>query len=77
MKKCKIIHINDRTARVITNGENHFVEDFPWAENLLNEYLSQGFNVKHMVPNVTPNVMKEGCYTFFIGGITVYLEKEV
>ena len=45
MKECKIIHIIDGTDCVITKGVNHFVEDFPWAENLLNEYLSQGFNV--------------------------------
>lgn len=65
MKKCKIIHINDGTAKVITNGENHFVEEFPWAEELINSYLEQGYEVKQMVSNVTPNIQKEGSYTFF------------
>ena len=77
MKECKIIHINDGTARVITNGENHFVEDFPWAEELVESYLNQGYEVKQMIPSYTPNVQKAGEYSFFIGGFIVYMKKEV
>ena len=77
MKKCKIICINDGTAKVMTNGEHHFVEEFLWAEELINSYLEQGYEVKQMISNVTPNVQKEGDYTFFMGGFALYLEKEV
>lgn len=77
MRKCKILHINDGTAKVITNGDRHFVEEHPWAEDLIEGYLNQGYEVKQMIPNYTPNVQKNGEYSFFIGGFTVYMEKEV
>lgn len=77
MRKCKILHINDGTAKVITNGDRHLVEEHPWAEDLVEGYLNQGYEVKQMIPNYTPNVQKNGEYSFFIGGFTVYMEKEV
>lgn len=76
MKECKVIHINDGVANVIQNGDRHFVEEFPWTDNFLNNYLAQGYEVKHIMPNITPNILEKGCYPFFIGGFTVYLEKE-
>lgn len=77
MKKCKIVHVNDGTAKVMTNGNRHFVEEYPWAEELIDSYLEQGYEVKQMISNVTPNILEDGCYPFFIGGFTFYLEKEV
>lgn len=77
MKKCKIIHINDGTSKVTTNGDRHFAEEYPWAEELIEGYINRGYEVKQMIPNYTPNVQKLGEYPFFIGGFTVYMEKEV
>lgn len=77
MKKCKIIHINDGTAKVTTNGDRHFVEKYPWAEKLIEGYLVQGYKVKQMIPNHTPNIQEKCEYSFFIGGFTIYMEKEV
>lgn len=76
MKKCKIIHINDGTAEVATNENRHFAEEYPWAKSILDEYLKEGYEVKQMFPNYTPNIQKDGAYNFFIGGFTVYMEKE-
>jgi len=77
MKKCKIIHINDGTAQVTTNGSGHFVEEYPWSEKLIDDYLNQGYELKQMFPNYTPNIQEEGMYSFYIGGFTIYMEKEV
>lgn len=52
MRKCKILHINDGSAKVITNGDRHFVEEHPWAEDLIEGYLNQGYEVKQMIPNI-------------------------
>lgn len=77
MKECKIIHINDGTAREITNGNRHFVEDYPWTEEQLNRYLNEGYELKHMVPMVTPAIQGEGNYSFYKSGFAFYLEREI
>ena len=76
-KKIKIIHINDGTGREQENGGFHFVEDFPWTESYLQRYLREGYEVKFMVPEVSPAVQGEGRYSFYKSGYTFYLEKEV
>ena len=76
MKKCKIVHVNDGTAKVITNGDRHFAEEYPWAEDFIEHYLNQGYEVKQMISNYTPNIREEGGPSFFIGGFTIYMEKE-
>lgn len=75
-KKCKLIHINDGTATEIVNGNRHFVEEYTWAEDYLNRYLREGYELKHMVPMVTPSLQQEGNYTFYKSGFTFYLERE-
>lgn len=76
MKKCKIIHINDGTAVTITNGERHFAVEFPWAESVIDEYLNDGYEVKQMIPEISPAVVNEDPLTFYKSGFTIYLEKE-
>lgn len=76
MKKCKVIHINDGSASIRENGNLRFVEEFDFTESYLNDLLSQGWEVKHMVPEVTPAIQGDGTYSFYKGGYTFYLERE-
>ena len=76
MKKCKIVHVNDGTVKVITNGNHHFAEEYPWMENLVDDYLSEGYQLKHMFPSITPNILDKGNYPFYADGFILYLEKD-
>ena len=76
MKKCKVIHINDGTASVLENGNFRFVEEFNFTESYLNDLLSKGWEVKHMVPEVMPAIPSDGSYSFYKSGFTFYLERE-
>ena len=76
MKKCKVIHINDGTASVRENGKFRFVEEFDFTESYLNDLLSKGWEVKHMVPEVTLAIQCDGSYSFYKSGYTFYLERE-
>lgn len=75
-KQCKVIHINDSSASVRENGNFHFIEEFDWIESYLNRFLSEGWEVKHMVPEVTPAIQGDGSYCFYKSGFTFYLERE-
>ena len=77
MKKVKILHINDGNSEVVTNGDRMFIETFPKAQNEIEKYLNEGWEVKQMIPEVSPAINKEGAYTFYESGFTVYMEKEV
>lgn len=78
MKKiCKLLHINDGSAETLVNGNFHFMEEYGWAEEVLNGYLAQGYEVRQMIPVVTPAALREGSFGFYRSGFTVYLEKEV
>ena len=76
MRKCKIIHINDGRPENISNDDYYYEEGFPRVEACIDRYLAEGYEVKAVIPDVTPNILSEGCYTFFKGGMTFYLEKE-
>ena len=76
MKKCKVIHINDGAASVRENGNFRFVEEFDFTESYLNNLMSEGWEVKHMVPEVTPAIHGDGSYSFYKSGFTFYLEHE-
>lgn len=75
MKECKVIHINDGSTSVLENGNFHFVEEFDWTEMYLNRLLSEGWELKHMAPEVTPAIQGEGSYSFYKSGFTFYLER--
>ena len=76
-KECKLIHINDGSAVTRENGNFHFVEQFCWTERYLKQYLDEGYELKHMVSEVTPAIQGEGRYCFYKSGFTFYLEREV
>lgn len=75
-KQCKVIHINDGSASIRENGNFHFVEEFDWTESYLNRFLNDGWEVKHMVPEVTPAIQGDGSYNFYKSGFTFYLERD-
>jgi hypothetical protein len=50
MKKCKVITINDRTDFSLLTDKKHFsVWENSAQEETINEYLAQGYEVKHMM----------------------------
>lgn len=75
MKKCKIIHVNDACPKELFNANRHFIESFPWTEELIDSYLNQGYEVKNIISNYAPNDQEEGSLSSFIDGFTLYLEK--
>ena len=77
MTECKIINFNDGTGVEITNGDWRFSEEFPWIEEELEKLFSEGFKLTHVVPMLTPALQGEGNYTFYRGGFTVFLEREI
>ena len=76
MKECKMIHINDGSSSTLENGNFHFVEEFDWTAMYLNRLLSEGWEVRHMVPEVSPAIQGDNSYYFYKGGFTFYLERE-
>lgn len=77
MKKCVLIHINDGNADVVQNGNRMFIERFTRTEEVIEQYLSQGYEVKQIIPDYSPAEQGEGNFTFYKGGITLYFEKNV
>lgn len=76
MKECKIIHIHDGNPVEISNGNRFFQEDFPQTEQVINDYLNQGFEVKQILPQYTPAIQEEGNLSFYKSGVLIYLERE-
>ena len=76
MKKCKIITINDGSAREVTNDNFLFVEEYDVAESIIDKYLEEGYEIKHMVPVYDPAIQGKGNYTFYRSGCTFYMEKD-
>lgn len=77
-KECKIIHINDGSSQVQQNENFHFVESFDWAAEYINRFLSKGWEVKHMVSEVSPAIQgEEGGYYFYKSGWIFFLERDV
>lgn len=77
MKQCKLLHINDGCPREQNNGNWMHVEDYPRAEEILNRYLNSGYELKSMVPLVSPAELDRGNYGFYRSGFVFYLEREV
>ena len=75
VEECKILHINDGSARTLENGNFHYMEEYEWAEKVLNEYLAEGYEIKQMIPCLTPARL-DGGVAFYDTGFTVYLELE-
>jgi len=75
MKKCILIHVNDAKEEVLHDKDFLYVERFPKTEKIIEDYLSKGYEVKQIIPSYAPSTQKEGNYTFYVSGITIYFEK--
>lgn len=60
----------------VQNGDYLLVEEFPRTAEIINKYLADGFNVKHIIPSFMPSVQETGNYTFYKDDIMIYLERE-
>ena len=77
-KECKIIHINDGSTTVQQNENYHFVESFDWTAEYIQRLMNEGWEVKHMVSEVSPAIQgDEGSYNFYKSGWTFFLERDV
>lgn len=76
-KECKIIHINDGSAKVQQNENFHFVESFDWTAEYINRFLREGWEIKHMVSEVSPAIQGEGSYSFYKSEWTFFLERDI
>ena len=77
MRECKILHVHDGTYVELENGNRHLLERYPWAEEVINELLAEGYEVKQMIPQISPAMQGEGNWSFYKSGFIVYLEREV
>lgn len=76
MKKCKLIQINDGNENELKNGNRLYIAEYNKAEEEIEHYLNQGYEVKSIAPTYTPTTQEKGNFTFYLGGVIVYLEKE-
>ena len=77
MKECKIITINDGNPREITNGNRLYVEEFDTTEGIISELINDGWKVVSFVHDFNPAIQETGNYSFYKGGLTFYLEREI
>lgn len=74
MKISKVVRINDGNPEMLKNGGRLFVEEYPEMEKVINQYLQEGWEVKQIVSLYEPS---DRGIPFYIGGLIVYLEKDV
>lgn len=79
VKECKIVQLNDGSAKIQQNENFHLVKSFDWAAEYINKcFLSEGWEVKHMVAEVSPAIQgEEGSYNFYKSGWTFFLERDI
>jgi len=77
MKQCKIIHINDGKPQELYSEDRYYSDCYPRMEAELEAYLNEGYEVRQVLPHVTPAIQGDGNYSFYETGYTFYLEREV
>lgn len=73
-KEIKVIHINDGSEKMLTNGNFHYAEEFAWTGEVLSEYVNAGYRIVSIMTDYTPYPEKN---SFFKTGFNVILEREV
>ena len=76
MKTCKLVHIHSGNKIEVQNENHLLIEEFPETDEIIQRYLNVGYEVKQIIPDITPAIQKDGAYSFYKGGIVVYFEKE-
>lgn len=77
MKECRIIHINDGKPTELYNEDHYFSEYFPRMQIEIDSYLNEGYEVRQVMPHVTPAIQGDGIYSFYQTGYSFYLEREI
>ena len=77
MKECKVITINDGNAKELINENFLFVKEYGDTEKVIGELINDGWKVVSFAPDFTPALQKSGNFSFYKGGLTFYLEREV
>lgn len=73
-KEIKVIHINDGSEKMMTNGNFHYAEEFAWTGEVLSAYVNVGYRIVSIMTDYTPCPEKN---SFFKTGFNVILEREV
>ncbi len=73
-KELKVIHINDGSKEMLTNGNFHFAEELSWTGKVLSAYVNAGFQIVSVMTDYTPYPEHN---SFFKTGFNVILEREV
>lgn len=76
MKKCILVHVNDGEPEILRNDDRMFIEHFMRAEKVIEDYISQGYEVKQIIPDYEPSVQETGNFTFYKSGMIIYFEKD-
>ena len=76
MKECKIINVHDGNPEKITEQPFFTVTEYFTAEKEINAFLNEGWEVKSATPHYSPNMIKEGNFSFYLDGMTFYLERD-
>lgn len=77
MKQCKLIRINDGKPQTLTNGDFMLTEEYPRTAAELEKLVNDGWQVVQMINQVSPAPQQENAPTFYMGGVLVYLEREL
>lgn len=77
MKCIKSITINDGYETEIVNSNYLFIQQNTRTETILQTLMNSGWNLLHVDNIYNPNILQNGSYPFFSGGIKVLFEKEI
>ena len=73
-KEIKVIHINDGSEKMLTNGNFHFAEEYGWTGEVISAYVNVGYRIVSITPAYSPYPERN---SFFKTGFNVFLEREV
>ena len=73
-KEIKVIHINDGSEKMLTNGNFHFAEEYGWTGEVISAYVNVGYQIVSITTDYSPYPERN---SFFKTGFNVILEREV
>lgn len=76
-KEIKIITINEGNKPTIRSEPWFTVIEAEKTAECVQEYLRKGWKIIHCFPDFNPAIQKEGAYTFYKGGFTFVMEREL
>lgn len=76
-KEIKIITINEGNKPTLRSEPWFTVIEAQKTAECVQEYLSKGWKIIHCFPDFNPAIQEEGVYTFYKGGFTFVMEREL